>query len=706
MAVRLTVLFAFFNYLLFASQVIAHDDGKAEADYLLQQAINFLNQKDTTQAVSFFKKAIRKNHKLAAAHNQLALIYMNEGTVYGRFKATFEIERAIRFDPDNLQYRFNQAILNLKKGMANIAENQFKKILKKDPDNYECYLQLASIKEEELLHYKDMISIEPGSDGIIFFQEFADKLLDQTAEYYRKAISLQPYKIKAYNRLALILYEFDRFEEMTQLLESAVKINPNNKNCHLFLGLGYHALRKFELANAEFSKAGELMEDEEWAVMESVEPILSNSQKVAFGELGARERAKFVEEFWSRNEPFHLSEINERKLEHYSRVAYANLRFSDQRSNIPGWKTDMGKVYIRYGKPEHRYRTRPYLGGNAPGERNPLVSSKEIWIYSGFKFKFEDEFLSGVYHFARHLSPEFDYKIIFENMVKQKPQVYHFTPDSLSFPVPLDLVRFVARRKIPDIEFCFAIPLNSIRFDGVLPIGKKVKSGLFVFDENWKKVFKKKTALFLYDENFVEIARQLYLASHKNALLEPGKYHFSLEFEDDFSGKRGIVQRDLLLDSVATGKVKMSQILLAKKIEPINYAASLDRSDFDIVPNPIHRFVSGEPVAVYFEIYGLQQGSDGKSHYRIEYQVGENLKSISFWNKAMRRLGLVKNVGTVTTFYEYSSGQRNVAHYQYLTVQQSHVVRQRLKITVRDLLNGESASEAVEFEILQEEENN
>ncbi|NOZ60275.1 MAG: GWxTD domain-containing protein [Calditrichaeota bacterium] len=679
------------------------NDNKDEAEKLFQQALVSLQKKDTTQAVIYLKGATRKNYKLAKAHNQLALIYMNAGTVYGRFKATFEIEKAIRCDSKNLQYRFNQALLNLKKGMTSLAEHQFKKILEKDPDNYQCYLHLASIKENELLHYQNMVSIDPGSDGVIFFQEFADKLLDQTAEYYRKAISLRPQETEPYYRLSLIFYEFDRLKEMIQLLESAVKINPRDKNCHLFLGFGYHGLREYELANSEYEKAKKLMSPEEWAVMESIEPILSDSKKVEFLAMGPRKKHDFVNNFWRKNEPFYLSKINERKLEHYSRVAYANLRFSDPRKNIEGWQTDMGKVYIRYGKPKYRFRTRPYLGAHSPGTRNPLVHSREIWIYPDFRFKFEDEYLSGAYTFARDYSPEFDYKLIYENMTKEKPQYYQMFPDSMTFTPPLDIVRFFDVRKMPDPEFCFGIPLDSIRYQGVLPIGKNLKSGLFIFDENWKKVLEKKQNFRLVKENFVDIGKQLFFTSHTGAPLKPGNYHYALEFEDDFSGKRAKIHADLVADSVATKHVKMSQILVAKKIDPRIYVSAQTRSDFDIFPNPTHKFTKGEPVAVYFEIYQLASGNDGKCRYRIEYRVGEDISSASIFVRALMRLGVKKNPGTVTTSYEYSSNKSRVVHYQYLTLSQKSAARQKLTITVTDLVSGKKDSQSISLEIPEKE---
>ncbi len=52
-----------------------------------------------------------------------------------------------------------------------------------------------------------------------------------------------------------------------------------------------------------------------------------------------------------RRDPTPDSEENELKEEHYRRIAWANDRFA---SGIPGWKTDRGMVYIKFGPADER----------------------------------------------------------------------------------------------------------------------------------------------------------------------------------------------------------------------------------------------------------------------------------------------------------------------------------------------------------------
>jgi GWxTD domain-containing protein len=83
---------------------------------------------------------------------------------------------------------------------------------------------------------------------------------------------------------------------------------------------------------------------------EDVSYIISNEERTAWKRLATdEERESFIESFWLRRDPTPDTLDNEFKDDHYERIAYANEHFA---SGIPGWKTDRGRIYIMYGKPD------------------------------------------------------------------------------------------------------------------------------------------------------------------------------------------------------------------------------------------------------------------------------------------------------------------------------------------------------------------
>jgi GWxTD domain-containing protein len=146
----------------------------------------------------------------------------------------------------------------------------------------------------------------------------------------------------------------------------------------------------------------------EW-LEKDVAYIITDEERKAFKKLETdEEREQFIEAFWRRRDPDPDTDENEYKEEYYERIAYANEHYA---SGIPGWKTDRGRIYIMYGKPDET-ETHP-SGGNYDrpsyqGGGSTTTYPFEIWFYrylpgigSGIEIEFVDPTGSGEYRIAR-----------------------------------------------------------------------------------------------------------------------------------------------------------------------------------------------------------------------------------------------------------------------------------------------------------------
>jgi len=111
--------------------------------------------------------------------------------------------------------------------------------------------------------------------------------------------------------------------------------------------------------------------------------IITPNEKSVFLQLESeRERDLFIEAFWKHRDPIPTTPENEFKVEHYKRLEYANSNFGKE-SPGPGWRTDMGKMYIILGQPKSIERYESYA------EMYPT----NIWYYQGMsKFGLPDTF--------------------------------------------------------------------------------------------------------------------------------------------------------------------------------------------------------------------------------------------------------------------------------------------------------------------------
>ena len=138
--------------------------------------------------------------------------------------------------------------------------------------------------------------------------------------------------------------------------------------------------------------------------------IITDEERKAFKKLATDdERERFIEEFWRRRDPDPDTDENEFREEYYERIAYANEHFA---SGIPGWKSDRGRIWIMYGKPDETethpsggaYQREPQEGGGST-----TTYPFEKWFYrylpgvgSGVEIEFVDPTGSGEYRIARN----------------------------------------------------------------------------------------------------------------------------------------------------------------------------------------------------------------------------------------------------------------------------------------------------------------
>ncbi len=167
-------------------------------------------------------------------------------------------------------------------------------------------------------------------------------------------------------------------------------------------------LTKKQIAKKQKALEKELMGPWKKWLNEDVVYIITDEEKQAFKRLKTdEERQQFVEQFWLRRDPTPDTEENEFKEEHYRRIAYANDHYA---SGIPGWKTDRGMIYIKYGPPDEidshpsggSYE-RPYEEGGGETSTYPF----EDWRYryiegigTNIVIEFVDTTMSGEYHIS------------------------------------------------------------------------------------------------------------------------------------------------------------------------------------------------------------------------------------------------------------------------------------------------------------------
>ncbi len=108
---------------------------------------------------------------------------------------------------------------------------------------------------------------------------------------------------------------------------------------------------------------------------EDVLDLITPEEKCAFLHLEADdERNEFIEQFWFRRASDPTTPDNSFKAEYYQRIAAANERYGQQ---TPWWRSDRGRVYVMFGKPDS---LESHLSGEKTGR--PVEEGPETYQFS------------------------------------------------------------------------------------------------------------------------------------------------------------------------------------------------------------------------------------------------------------------------------------------------------------------------------------
>jgi len=112
--------------------------------------------------------------------------------------------------------------------------------------------------------------------------------------------------------------------------------------------------------------------------------LMTSEEQGVFSTLSLEGKRTWLRQFWAKRDPTPGTTRNEEREGFYQRIAEANRRYREGGSSaVPGWRTDRGRIFIKYGPPDEVL------------ERHQSASSPpyEVWKYTrvrALKYVFMD----------------------------------------------------------------------------------------------------------------------------------------------------------------------------------------------------------------------------------------------------------------------------------------------------------------------------
>ncbi len=642
-----------------ASDVLALSKS-ARVDSLYREALTQIGQVPPKEGINAFEQVLKLDWEFAPAHYQIAKLYNEMNTPLTRQSARNALNEAIRIDPSNSEYQLTMGELLSRQGFTYNAGRQFQKMASIHTGNAEGAYRAGFFAVQEylaLIDKKEFVSFKKSRDVHVFYWKgFAERAVERAHGLLRQSIEADPGFKGAYKMMGLLHVETGEPEALVLLFKRLLRQFPDDKDAFLFCGLGYHMLGEMDVAYDYYRRAIERMTVEERSLMESVDIIASKeetrrmAQAVTIDHNGSEIWTNdSVESFWRKQDPLFLTEFNERKMEHYGRVAYANLRFSRPFKGIMGWQTDPGKAFIKFGR---------YIGRD-------VFTNWKVWNYGKFRIWFENGDGLDAWRFARgsntgrsarestkdywvcvgksavkitrmrdDLGDFYSGKSRRERLKGTRPharQVFQNTPQryvdpysDVKYRMPRQVAAFRERDSIR-VEFAYAIPKARVQVSdpgGFLDLD----DGVFIFNDYWNEVYRKKMGVTMRWPVFdtrkrtkSESLRRNHVVSFRTLRVSPVPHRLVVEVRDHGTGSIGTFHERLVFRETDS-LVAMSDLLLASGIEPKS-AFPEGREDLRVTPNPLHTYGRSEPVFLYLEIYNLRKDRFGRTKYRISYRL-------------------------------------------------------------------------------------
>jgi len=397
--------------------------------------------------------------------------------------------------------------------------------------------------------------------------------------------------------------------------------------------------------------------------------IITDEEASVFKRLTTNaERENFIEQFWERRNPEPGSLENKFKQSYYRRIVSANELFS---TSTPGWRSDRGRIYIKYGPPDE-IESHPHGGIMRWSEENiggeSTIIPFERWYYrtmegigSNQVLIFVDPTTPGDYrltispsdkdlllHDPRHdrempsgpvVPPEAFLKPAHPPTPAKFPDLRALiTSGQVSdHPIPF-LVRTYAFPVINQTTLAIIavqIPASELRFQDKGE-GKQARVDVYAQVESITGRIAaefERAELCDLPKDGIERGISENLVFEGGMLLGAGYHKITLALKDEASGRTGYLSALLIVPDFHFHLCTSTPIILADSIKPRvlpkDQLEPFVIGNAKVMPNPGQVFARQGNLHAYLQIYNL--GLDPNTHkpdFSIEYEVLKDGKPV------------------------------------------------------------------------------
>ena len=553
---------------------------------------------------------------------------------------------------------------------------------------------------------------------------------DRAISHLNAALEADPRQRSVYDHLMEIYALKGEFEEALDMLSQMYIFFPEDPQLWTYLGYAHYHSGNMDAASKSFETAFRFMDEGTSYAYNHIENILPKDELDAYRE----DEAAYTSRFWISKDPRYLTPYNERKMEHYARLTYADLLYGSSQLDIKGWNTRRGEILVRYGVPQGDVVIIPRSGSGVmqgAGEKVGTLEDPEanvglaievgrngsgwdmfeeantynIWDYGEFKFVFEDPFRNGEFRLYSPPASDIsegaipyinDYVIQARETIRETPERYDYEAPGRQIELPYAVASFKGADGNTDFYVNYAIPITNEYNPDDEFINITASAGTFVVAGNRDILVERRRTIYgLPTTQIVRFDESNLWVDTEHMSTPPGEHEVSVEFETAGGGTVAVQRRKVEVHDYSGTDLAMSDILLAYRIEesydgqPVS-GSDILRQGLSIQPAPWTVFGTDQPIYIYFEVYNLRPDTEGVSRYEVQAELTPREEGRGV-GRALRNLFGSGGQG-VSTGVPISVEATDDGQYLILDADNLESGLYTLKVTISDQVSGRNVN--------------
>jgi GWxTD domain-containing protein len=589
-----------------ASHNTVHQDSDSHTLYLKAQ--DLYGAGDYDRAGDILNDLLSDYPNDPNVNHLLGMSFAQKGGIMNRKYALQFLKAAVNLEPDSLDWQYDLGCVLYEADTKYTAYLCFKAIIEADSNYLDAYLRLFDICHDR---YKHNANVEKLAEGYQTVRTACKRFPLNTDLIYKQALTAMLLKNPKEAEILLAgMHDPDTLRAEIILLNAYLK---------------YRA-REYEQSLNLFNMGIALLPLDASRGYYDISLLLSPSQKSEYDILSESMQKRYRDSLWDVLDLDMTTEVNEKMVEHYARVYYSELLFSDQRRDKHGWETDRGKLCIRYGEPAFQ---------------NWNLAPGDVWSLSSFDINWSNEWMWGFMIDGRIEVLKFIDLIGWDNYQlapigegsfdRKAHELVTATPTQPSIEWQTSTIEayfsyFIYKGEDGEsmVDVFIATPYDQLKYvslEGHAACQVEYRAALL--DLNGQALGRQALEQQYVISPTLSENPEFYHSAKVSLTAPPESLFIACAIEQKSAGKRSTFQIPIEIYDFGDAGFHLTGLILASKIARPEEGSVYNRGDYKLVPNFNNTYEESDTLIIYYEMYDLPTDLRGLTRYRLTYTISE-----------------------------------------------------------------------------------